>query len=48
MRLPFMRSRPGDDQTLIDALKRIEDRLDRLIAIGERTNELLERAELCA
>jgi hypothetical protein len=40
-----MRSRSGIDPTVVDALERIEDRLDRLIAVGERTNELLERAE---
>ena len=39
-----MRSRSGDP-ALVDALGRIGDRLDRLIAIGERTNELLEPAE---
>lgn len=45
MRLPFMRSRSRPDPTVVDALERIEDRLDRLIAIGERTNEFLEGAE---
>lgn len=41
-----MRSRPGTDPTVADALGRIVERLDRLIAIAERTNVLLERVEL--
>lgn len=45
MRLPFVRSRPEPDPTVAKALGGIEDRLDRLIVIGERTNELLERVE---
>lgn len=45
MRLPFVRSRQETDPTVAEALRRIEDRLDRLIVIGERTNELLARVE---
>ena len=39
-----MRPRPETGPTA-DALERIGDQLDQLIAIGERTNELLERTE---
>lgn len=45
MRLPFFRSRRVNAPTAGEALRRIEDRVERLIAIGERTNELLERLE---
>lgn len=45
MRLPFVRSRQETDPSPAEALRRIEDRLDRLIVIGERTNKLLERVE---
>lgn len=44
MRIPFFRSRP-DAPAVAEALQRIEDRIDRLIAVGERTNQLLERVE---
>lgn len=45
MRLPFFRSRLENNPSVREALERIEVRLDRLIASGERTNELLERIE---
>lgn len=45
MRLPFLRSRTDSGLTVAEALERLEGRLDRLIATGERTNELLERGE---
>lgn len=45
MRLPFVRSRKGPDPSSAEALRGLEERLDRLIVIGERTNKLLERVE---
>ena len=46
MRLPSLRSRRGSDPAVSDALHRVADRLDRLIDIGERTNQLLERFDV--
>ena len=45
MRLPFLRFGRGSDPAVVTELDAVAERLDRLIAIGERTNQLLEQLQ---